>query len=111
MAADMVDLMTETAHRKPCGCQGLVFDNKWGKARHTILCWHHSHGPGRFAKERTMSRHASAIETSAIIEDLKTIADEWADKEVLHIQDRVNRAVEDLVYAYDYMKELEESHD
>jgi len=103
--------MTDTAHTKPCGCQEIVYDNKFGKARSTILCWHHSHGPGRFDKEKNMSRHSAAVETSAIIEDLKAVADEWEDKGVRHIHERLDRAIEELVYAYDYMVDEQEKEE
>ena len=54
-----------------------------------------------------MSRHSATIEAGAIIEDLKTVADEFADKGVSHIRDYLDTAIIELQLAYDHMLELE----
>ena len=54
-----------------------------------------------------MSRYSAAVETGAIIEDLKTCADEFVDHDVKHIHDLLDSAIMELQLAYDHMKELE----
>jgi len=111
LAADMVDSMTRPeTHHKPCGCQEIVYDNRFGKARSTILCWHHSQGPGKFESEANV-RQAAAIGIESMIEDLECISEVLWERDVIHIGDFVNKAIENLTYAKDYLKELEELND
>ena len=43
-----------------------------------------------------------------MIEDLECISEVLWERDVIHIGDFVNKAIENLTYAKDYLKELEE---